>query len=125
MQGQYARYIPTSTCIHGMDSASCLICRTLGTTTATAATADRTTSIPTGRPEVIQGQRRARSHRIGGLGLVGWLFVIVGLAVLGWWVLGLVWAVLRIVELVAVGLLCGYVGYKIGVVAGRHKARIS
>lgn len=65
--------------------------------------------------------RRGRSPRSGPhLGLVGWLVVLIAIALLGWWILGLIWAVLRIVELVAVGLVCGYVGYKIGFIAGRH-----
>jgi hypothetical protein len=111
-----------ATCIHGLDSGSCLICRTLGTSTATDAPRVQSTSIPAGRPEVIKTKRQ-KSHRVGGLGLVGWLFVIVVLAVVGWWVLGLIWAVLRIVELVVVGAVCGFVGYKIGVLSGRHQAR--
>ena len=57
------------------------------------------------------------------LGLVGWLVILVALALVGWWVLGLIWAVLRIVELVAVGIVCGYVGYRIGVISGRHQHR--
>ena len=115
-----------ATCPHGIDAGSCMICRTLGMSTTTAAVpapeATKGGSIRAGKAEVL-GPGRRKSSRIGGLGLIGWLVVIVAVALLGWWILGLIWAVLRLVELVAVGLLCGFIGYKIGVVSGRHQAR--
>ncbi|MHB8467019.1 MAG: hypothetical protein ACYDH6_15115 [Acidimicrobiales bacterium] len=98
-----------------LDARTCLICSTLGATTVTATPPTTAPSaVPGGRVEVM-GQR---SHH---LGLVGWLAVLIALALVGWWILGLIWAVLRIVELVAVGLVCGYVGFKLGVIAGRHQ----
>ncbi len=111
-----------ATCPHGLDARTCLICSTLGTTpTQTTISSTGPSAVPGGRVEVVRTRSMRRSGR--GLGLVGWLVVLIALALLGWWVLGLIWAVLRVVELVAVGLVCGYVGYKLGVISGRHQAR--
>jgi hypothetical protein len=78
-----------------------------------------TTAIPGGKVQVVGAPRKPRFAPR----LVGGLLLIVVLALLGWWILGLVWAVLRLVELVAVGLGCGYLGYRVGVLSGRHKER--
>ena len=112
-----------ATCAHGLDAATCLICSTLaaGTTTSTPITAP--SAVPGGRVEVVRPGKAAHAHRPRTLGLVGWMVALIAVALLGWWVLGLIWAVLRIVELVAVGIVCGYGGYKVGVISGRHQAR--
>ena len=105
----------TTTCPHGLDARSCLICSTLGMAP------DRTT-IPAGRPEVLSGPPRSTRRR-GGVGLLGGV-VIAGLALLVVWVLvGLLWSLLRGAELLIAGALCGYVGYRIGLSVGRHRAR--
>jgi len=102
----------TSTCPHGLDTRTCLICSTLGLAP------DRAT-IPAGPAEVIatapQGRRRPR------LGLGGGLLLVLGALVAVWLVLGLLWSLIRGAELVLVGALCGYVGYRVGVFVGRHR----
>lgn len=100
----------TSTCRHGLAPDSCQICRVL----------DGGAGVPerTGRraPE-------ARERRGGGVGLgltvIGVIAVLVALS----WVVAVVWAVLRIVELVAVAFVFGWVGWKLGVRHGRRTSR--
>jgi hypothetical protein len=104
----------TTTCPHGLDARTCLICSTLGMSP------DRT-SIPAGRPEVLSGPPPSR--RRGGVTLLGGL-VIAGLVLLVVWLLvGLLWSLLRGAELLIAGALCGYVGYRVGLTVGRHRAR--
>jgi hypothetical protein len=102
----------TTTCPHGLDSGTCLICSTLGNSPAPASTA----RIPAGKPEVLSG-RPPRRH----LSAVGYLVVIVAVLVVAWFLYHLVWGLLRLVELGLVGVVCGMVGYKIGVAVGRRR----
>ncbi len=97
-------------CQHGLEAGSCLICATLEP-------AKRGRAIPTGKPEVITGGPRRR----GGLGAVGWLVVLVAAAFGVWFLVHLVWGVLHLVELALVGVVCGVLGYRIGVFVGRHR----
>jgi hypothetical protein len=121
-----------STCAHGLPAGQCLICATLATTATEDPRADRRAAIPAGAAQVIPqpgraagrapGTRGGRSRRRVAPRLVGGLLALVVVALLGWWILGLVWAVLRLVELVAIGVGCGYLGYRVGVISGRHQA---
>ncbi len=108
-----------TTCPHGLDARSCLICSTLGLSPERATAPN--SRLEAGRAEVLTGRPRPAGRR--GVGLLGGL-VIVGLVLLVLWVLiGLVWSLLRGAELILAGALCGYVGYRIGVVVGRHSPR--
>ena len=98
----------TTTCPHGIDRGTCLICSTLGLT-----------GVPTGRPDVITTAPRRR-RRFGLLGTA--VIALVVLAAI-WLAIGLVWSAVRGAELIVVGALCGYVGYRIGRFVGRHQAR--
>jgi len=40
-----------------------------------------------------------------------------------WVVIGLAWSLVRGAELILVGALCGYIGYRIGRFVGRHEVR--
>jgi hypothetical protein len=51
--------------------------------------------------------------------VIGVIAVLVALS----WVVAVVWAVLRIVELVAVAFVFGWVGWKLGVRHGRRTSR--
>jgi hypothetical protein len=98
----------TTTCPHGLDRGTCLICSTLGLS-----------GLPTGRPEVITS-RPPQRRRVGLLGAS----VIALAALVGVWLaIGLVWSLVRGAELIIVGALCGYVGYRIGRFVGRHQVR--
>jgi len=104
----------TTTCPHGLDRGTCLICSTLGLAP------DRTT-VPAGPAEVIT--HRARPARRVRVGVIGGLLLVLGALVAVWLVLGLLWSLVRGAELVLVGALCGYVGYRVGVLVGRHQTR--
>ena len=116
-----------STCAHGLPASQCLICATLGTSDKTK-TAERPSDVlySAGPAQVIQTSTsgaRPRLRRRVAPRLVGGLLLIVIVALLGWWILGLVWAVVRLLELVAVGLVGAYAGYHVGKVSGRHEER--
>jgi hypothetical protein len=99
----------TTTCPHGLDRGSCLICSTLGLS-----------GLPTGRPEVITSRPPRRRRHVSLLGgAVMALVVLVGV----WVVIGLAWSLVRGAELILVGALCGYIGYRIGRFVGRHEVR--
>ena len=124
------------TCPHGYPADRCLICQTLASsptgvttpqgtgtppgTTITAAPADR--SRPRGRRGRAASAPGGSSRRVGFTPSV-LLLVLGGLAVLGvvWAVAGLVFAILRVVELAAAVAVAGWAGYRIGVARGRRE----
>jgi Flp pilus assembly protein TadB len=93
--------VNSTTCPHGLPRSTCEICRILE---------------PTAVPD--RGARRRPARRPGG-GLGGSLATVAIVAVVGFVVLGWVaaafFAVLRILELVAVAAVAGWVGYQVGV----------
>jgi hypothetical protein len=99
----------TTTCPHGLDRGTCLICSTLGLS-----------SLPTGRPEVIVSGPPQRRR----VGLLGGAVIAMAVLVGVWLAIGLVWSLVRGAELIIVGALCGYVGYRVGRFVGRHQARL-
>jgi len=111
----------TTTCQHGLEASTCLICGTLAPsparTAVTAPTKGKKAKIPAGRPEVLTGGPAPRR----GIGLLGGLIIVVAVVVVAWFLIHLVWGILRLVELGLVGAVCGVVGYRIGVVVGRHR----
>jgi Flp pilus assembly protein TadB len=99
----------TSVCAHGMTASTCLICRTLE---------------PDGRrsrkPEKSPGDTRrvASSARSTGT----WLVVVAVVFVLAAsWLMALAWALFRVVQLVAVAVIAGWVGWHLGVRHGRRR----
>jgi len=78
-------------------------------------------TIPAGRAEVLAPRQARRAGR--GLAGMGTVAVLVAVVLAGWWALGLVWAFVRLIELAAVGIGCGWVGYRMGVARGRRSAR--
>jgi hypothetical protein len=90
-------------CPHGLDPATCEICRVL-----------RPTPVPAGRSIP---RRAGRSGPPGVATVV--VVAIVGFLVLGW-VAAAVFAVLRILELVAIAAVAGSVGFRLGVRRGRR-----
>lgn len=123
----------SATCLHGFAPDSCLICRTLGTGTGPAtqvltpadsrgASQERP---PPARPDVVYSPPPVGTrHRsvAGSLLLVLAALLAVGAAV--WIMAAVVLTVLHVLELVAVGAGCGWVGYKLGHFRGsRHPRR--
>jgi Flp pilus assembly protein TadB len=98
--------VSSTTCPHGLPRASCEICRVL-------------------EPASLDARPRRPARR--GSGLPGNLATVVILAVVGvvvvGWVAAAFFAILHIVELLAVALGAGWVGFKLGVHQGRRSRR--
>jgi hypothetical protein len=90
-----------STCPHGLPPSECLICPTL--------------------PE-LAGARPAppaeRPGRGAGLHLAGVVGAIVVIGLVAWLVAGIVFALLHVLELAAVGVAAGWAGYRLGFFRG-------
>jgi hypothetical protein len=124
-----------TTCIHGFAPGQCLICQTLDGGGAGDAGRGRPTkqaeqdrgrpAVLTARPTPVRpdavltsGTPRRRSLAWSAVVVV----VIVALvALVAVWIIGVVFAVLRIVELVAAGLVAGWIGYHVGLYRGRRQ----
>jgi hypothetical protein len=114
-----------TTCSHGLDAGTCLICATLGTSPAQPVPTKPvpTKPVPTkpvlARPHGDVAERDGR-HRPR-LGLLGGLLVVVAVLAGAWFLIHLVWTFLHLVELALVGVVCGWAGYRVGVLVGRHR----
>lgn len=118
----------TGTCVHGFARDGCLICRTLATESTTTQALEqrprRDDRQAPDRPEVLAPRHAAgvrhRRSLAGSLVFVVAALLAVGAAI--WILVGVVFTVLHILELIVVGLGCGWVGYKIGHFRGsRHR----
>ena len=90
-------------CPHGLPRDSCQICQVL-----------EPTAVPAGRRAGV-----GRAGLGGNLALVA-VAAVVGFLVLGW-VAAAFFAVIRIVELVAIAAVAGWVGFKLGVQQGKRR----
>ena len=102
------------TCAHGLAPSQCLICATLGRS-ATSPTGGAGHPVPAAgmAPEPAARRRGSVAVQVAG--------VVVALAAIGlvaWLVAGVVFALLHILELVAVAGVAGWVGYRIGRLRG-------
>lgn len=94
-------------CPHGLAQGSCEICRVLE--------ADPPESAPGGRSSPVLARRAASRIALG----VGAVAAMVALVVL-WQVLAAVWALVHLLQLVAVGCVAGWIGWRLGVLHGRR-----
>jgi Flp pilus assembly protein TadB len=120
-----------STCIHGFAPGTCLICQTLQGGTATATKEDsgrgrqkrgRSDPAPVAvavRPDRVTPPEPRHSSGLG-LKMFGLLALAVVAIVGAWIIVGLVLAVLHIVELIAAALVAGWIGWMLGVHHGRR-----
>lgn len=90
-------------CPHGLPASECLICPTLPQVATTT--------------PAIQPRPRTSLH------LAGVVAVIAIIGVAAWIVAGVVFAILHVLELVAVGAIAGWVGYRVGFFQGRRSGR--
>ena len=105
----------SGTCIHGVASGTCEICRVLGTGPAPAGPVARAGGAPAGR-----GDGRRSRLPSGGTGLVvGGVGVLLAVVVVSQ-VVAAAWAVFKLLQLVAVAAVSGWVGYRLGLMAGRR-----
>lgn len=99
--------VSSTTCPHGLPRGNCEICRVLEPTPLSHARSPRSRrSAPLGRFP-------------GGLATVA-IVAIVGFVVLGW-VTAAFFAALRILELLAVAIVAGWVGWQLGTRRGRRQ----
>jgi hypothetical protein len=117
--------VSSGTCIHGFPPDGCLICQTLQQ--SPTRTKDRPAArapVAVARPDAViaaparRGSRVPVSLRVGGVLL---MLALVAMAV--FFVVGIVYAALRLFELVAAALVAGWAGWKLGVHHGRSQAR--
>jgi hypothetical protein len=95
--------VSRSPCPHGLPRDKCQICQVL-----------EPTAVPAGRRASM-----GRAGLGGNLAVVA-IAAVVGFVVLGW-VAAAFFAVLRIVELLAVAAVAGWVGWKVGVQQGKRR----
>jgi Flp pilus assembly protein TadB len=128
-----------TTCIHGFEPGTCLICKTLdgspktatkqaaqggegkrGRRAARAAQSVERAAPPIAvRPDAVLPAKQDTGSGVG-LRVMGILFLIILAAVAVWFVFGLVIHILHIVELIAVAVGAGWLGWKLGVHHGRR-----
>ena len=94
-------------CPHGLPASECLICPTLPGVAASGPTAG----------QALQSRPRTSMH------VAGVVAVIAVIGVAAWIVAGVVFAILHVLELVAVGAIAGWVGYRVGYFQGRRSGR--
>lgn len=132
----------SGSCIHGLDPADCLICRTLAADPRPTVTAEATgtglrhrevkvspseTSAPIARAgrapsPSLSGNRRRHHGPAGSLLLV--LVVLLAIGAATWILAGTFSLALHVFELVAVAVGAGWVGYRIGHFRGsRHSPK--
>jgi hypothetical protein len=126
-------------CIHGFGAADCLICHTLGTTARPTTVGEAPKNrrrhrevrplppdvpSPRARPDMVDAPSPSgtrRRHRSLGGSLMFSLMVLLAIGAAVWILVGVVFTVLHVLELVAVAAGAGWVGYRIGHFKGsRH-----
>ena len=90
-------------CPHGLPASECLICPTL--------------------PRVATTGQTPQPHPRTSVHVAGLMAVIAIIGVAAWIVAGVVFAILHVLELVAVGAVAGWVGYRVGYFQGRRSGR--
>jgi hypothetical protein len=116
-----------TTCIHGFAPGQCLICQTLqGGGARPAKQADQAQSAPKTalgptpvRPDAVLTHARPPKRSLGWKA-AGAVVILALVLLVGIWAIHLALAVLRIIELAAVAVVAGWIGYQIGVIRGRH-----
>ena len=126
--------VVATTCIHGFDPGTCLICQTLGSGTKTTepkqsrrqakAEAKRAAAPPVPATRAPAPVARPEPSPSGSLGLrvLGVIFLVVLGFLAFWWVLHFVLGVLHVFEIFAAAAIAGYLGYRLGVYHGRKSA---
>jgi hypothetical protein len=123
----------SSTCQHGFAPGTCLICQTLATGSGGApgpepSKKSRRRARPSPSAAVSLSADRSSVHVLPaprrslpiGSRLLGAALMVVAVVVVLWWITIVAAVVFRVVELGAVTLVSGYVGWRLGVHHGRR-----
>ena len=127
----------TGQCPHGFPTGQCLICQTLtggGAAVGRAGSSPPAVATQAAKP-AKPAKRRRRSQDAAPVpapaparrSLVPSALAVIVVAIVAlvafWWVWHLAWAVIHIIEFAAIGLACGWAGWKLGVGHGRRLER--
>jgi hypothetical protein len=125
-------WVAVANCVHGFPQSECLICQTLGSSSSkSTATKTKVASPPeplgalpnNGRTAPTLARREEPVSQRGGHGM-GTLWAILVAIVVGgllvWAFAGVVSVAFHIAEYVALALVAGWVGYKLGHARGRR-----
>jgi Flp pilus assembly protein TadB len=121
-----------ATCIHGFSPDQCLICQTLnpakdGRSRRRTATAERDPAYSGRRAsrggpvEVVDDRHPSRPRRATTNILIAVVVIVVAIAAF-WVVSGIIFALLRLLEIVIVAVVAGLLGYRLGRARG-HRER--
>ena len=115
-------------CIHGNDPRSCIVCQTLAEVdTLTGKSAAGSGRARTAAPVDIVGRGdRTPATESGhhfGFHVAVFLAVLVAAAISVWFVAGVVFAFIRVFEVLLVAAVAGTLGYRLGRARGRHEPR--
>jgi hypothetical protein len=120
------------TCAHGNDPSTCSVCTTLAeidalsvTPAASAGGRRRRGGAATGQPtaarvDIITGKDRPATRRSFGTHVALFVVVLAVAAASVWIVSGIVFAFIRLLEIVVVAAVAGTLGYRLGHHRGRH-----
>ena len=107
------------TCAHGQAPSQCLICSTLGLPGSRAGGgAGRAHPVPSGG--VAAGPPGGRRGSVT-VHVAGAVVALAAIGLVAWLVAGVVFAVLHVLELVAVAAAAGWAGYRIGRMRGPRR----
>jgi hypothetical protein len=123
-------------CIHGNDPSTCSVCQTLADIDALTGTsgqgkgtggrsrtrrADRGGGDRAGRVDIITGRGQPATRRSFGTHVAIFVVVLVLAAASVWIVSGIVFAFIRLLEIIVVAGVAGTLGYRLGHYRGRHE----
>jgi hypothetical protein len=126
--------VSVANCAHGFAQGECLICQTLGSSPAQSTTTKAKVASPPGTVAALSNGRRAPalatrdpdeapSRRRNGRGMSSLWAILVAIVVGGlliWAFAGVLSVAFHIAEFVALALVAGWVGYKLGHARGRR-----
>lgn len=114
-------------CIHGNDPRTCIVCKTLAEVdTITGQGSGRQKARPTAPVDLASrgdhSQSLERAHHYG-FHIAVFAAVLVAAAISVWFVAGVIFAAVRLIEVLLVAVVAGTLGYRLGHARGRREHR--
>ncbi|MBO0692250.1 MAG: hypothetical protein J2P58_05085 [Acidimicrobiaceae bacterium] len=112
-------------CVHGNDPRTCIVCQTLREVDSLSGTSTGNRQARTAAPLDLtsRGDRTPASgdgHRFG-FHVAVFAAVLIAAAISVWFVAGVVFAFIRVIEVLLVAVVAGTLGYRLGRVRGRRE----